>query len=61
MEPTEMRQIEVFGAGCPVLKIRINWKAKSPASHANSSLDMHDAKIASGAKSLDVKSVPAVG
>jgi glutaredoxin len=55
------RKIEVFSAGCPACEdtIALVNQIACPACEV-SVLDMHDAKIAQRAKSLGIRSVPAV-
>jgi glutaredoxin 3 len=55
------RQIEIFSAGCPVCEetIQLINRAACPSCNVII-LDMRDPHIASRAKSLGVRSVPAV-
>ena len=55
------RKIEVFSAGCPACKdtIALVQRVACPSCEV-SVLDMHDPKVASRAKGLGVRSVPAV-
>ncbi len=55
------RKIEVFGAGCPACKDVIDMvnRAACPSCEV-SILDMSDPNVASRARSLGVRSVPAV-
>jgi glutaredoxin 3 len=55
------RKIEVFSAGCPACDDVIDLinKVACPSCEITV-LDMHDAKVAARAKSLGVRSVPAV-
>jgi glutaredoxin len=55
------RKIEIFSAGCPVCQEAIGTiKNNACASCAVIILDMNDPGVSSRAKSLGVKSVPAV-
>ena len=58
---TTKRQIEVFSAGCPVCAsaIKMVEDIACPACDVTV-LDMNDANVASRAKSLGIRSVPAV-
>lgn len=55
------RKIEVFSAGCPACDDVIDLinKVACPSCEI-AVLDMHDAKVAARAKSLGVRSIPAV-
>jgi len=55
------RQIEVFGAGCPACEetIKLVKRVVCPSCEVTV-LDMNDPKVASRAKSLDIRSVPSV-
>lgn len=55
------RKIEVFSAGCPACEetIQLVHRMACPACEI-SVLDMHDAAVASRAKDLGIRSVPAV-
>jgi glutaredoxin 3 len=55
------RQIEVFSAGCPICEesIQLINRVACPSCDVTI-LDMRDPQVASRAKSLDVRSVPAV-
>lgn len=55
------RQIEVFSAGCPACEdtIELVQRAACPSCQV-SVLDMRDAAVASRARSLGIRSVPAV-
>ena len=55
------RKIEIFSAGCPVCEETINFvKNSSCPSCEVTILDMNDVKVAGRAKSLGIRSVPAV-
>jgi glutaredoxin 3 len=55
------RQIEIFSAGCPICEQTIQLINRVACPSCNVSiLDMRDPQVASRAKSLDVRSVPAV-
>jgi glutaredoxin len=56
-----IRKVEVFSAGCPACDDVIDLinQAACPSCEI-SVLDMHDSKVAARAKSLGVRSVPAV-
>jgi hypothetical protein len=55
------RQIEVFSAGCSACKETIDMIRRVACPSCEVTVhDMHDAKIASRAKSLGIRSVPAV-
>ncbi len=58
---TTKRQIEVFGAGCPACEetIRLVESVACPSCEV-AVLDMNDPRVASRAKSLGIRSVPAV-
>ncbi len=58
---TTKRQIEVFGAGCPACEetIRLVESVACPSCEV-AFLDMNDPSVASRAKSLGIRSVPAV-
>jgi len=58
---TTKRQIEVFSAGCPACEDAITMvqDLACPACEVTV-LDMNDAKVASRAKSLSIRSAPAV-
>ena len=55
------RKIEVFSAGCPACKdtVALVQSVACPSCEV-SVLDMNDSKVASRAKSLSIRSVPAV-
>ena len=55
------RQIEIFSAGCPACEetIQLVNRAACPSCHVTI-LDMRDPQVASRAKSLGIRSVPAV-
>ena len=55
------RQIEIYSAGCPACEETIQQvnRAACPSCEV-SILDMHDPQVASRAKSLGIRSVPAV-
>ena len=55
------RKIEVFSAGCPVCQetVALVNKVACPSCEV-SVLDMNDPKVSSRAKSLGIRSVPAV-
>jgi glutaredoxin 3 len=55
------REIEIFSAGCPACEesIQLVNRAACPACNV-SILDMRDPQVASRAKSLGIRSVPAV-
>lgn len=55
------RKIEVFSAGCPACKdtVALVQSVACPSCEV-SVLDMNDSKVASRAKGLGIKSVPAV-
>jgi glutaredoxin 3 len=55
------RQIEVFSAGCPICRetIQLINRVARPSCNVTI-LDMRDPQVASRAKSLGVRSVPAV-
>ncbi|MEW6351072.1 MAG: thioredoxin family protein [Thermodesulfobacteriota bacterium] len=58
--PTK-RSIEVFSAGCPVCREAVELiQRESCASCEVTVLDMNDAKVAERAKTLGIRSVPAV-
>ena len=58
---TDKRNIEVFSAGCPVCQETIEQiKGAMCASCEVTVLDMNDPNVASRAKSLGIRSVPAV-
>lgn len=58
---TAKRKIEVFSAGCPACKETIDLVNKVACSSCEVSvLDMHKADVAKRAKSLGIRSVPAV-
>jgi len=55
------RNIEIFGAGCPICEDLIaQIRDEACPSCSITVHDMHDAKVARRARSLGVKSVPAV-
>jgi glutaredoxin 3 len=55
------RQIEIFSAGCPACEETIQLVNRAACPSCNVSiLDMRDPQVASRAKSLGVRSVPAV-
>jgi glutaredoxin 3 len=55
------RKIEIFSAGCPVCQETIEMVQNMACSDCEVSiLDMNDSAVAGRAKSLGVKSVPAV-
>ena len=55
------RKIEIFGAGCPVCQETIKMVQNMACSDCEVSiLDMNDPGVASRAKGLGVRSVPAV-
>ena len=55
------RSIEVFSAGCPVCSETIDMIKNSACPSCEVTvLDMNDSAVASRAKSLGVKSIPAV-
>ncbi len=58
---TTRRKIEVFSAGCPVCEqtVEIVNRAACPSCEVTV-LDMKDPNVASRAKSLGIRSVPAV-
>ena len=58
---TAKRKIEVFSAGCSVCEetVKMVQRVACPSCDV-SILDMHDAKVAQRAKSLGIRSVPAV-
>jgi glutaredoxin len=55
------RKIEVFSAGCAACEetVKMVQRVACPSCDV-SILDMHDAKVAARAKSLGIRSVPAV-
>jgi glutaredoxin 3 len=55
------RRIEIFSAGCPACEetIQLVNRAACPSCEV-SILDMHDPQVASRAKSIGIRSVPAV-
>jgi glutaredoxin 3 len=58
---SDKRQIEIFSAGCPVCQETIDLVNRIACPSCEISvLDMNDAKIAQRAKTLGVRSVPAV-
>ncbi len=58
---TDKRKIEVFSAGCPVCEDTINLVNKTACpSCVVSILDMKNPEVAERAKSLGIRSVPAV-
>lgn len=58
---SKKRQIEIFSAGCPVCKDTIDLVNRMACPSCEISvLDMNDAKVASRAAQLGVKSVPAI-
>jgi glutaredoxin len=61
MSMTTKRKIEVFSAGCPACKETIDLvqRVACPSCEVTV-LDMHDAQVASRAKGLGIRSVPAV-
>jgi glutaredoxin 3 len=55
------RQIEIFSAGCPICEQTIELINRVACPSCNVTiLDMRDPQVASRAKSLDVRAVPAV-
>ena len=58
---TTKRKVEVFSAGCPVCNeaVQLVQTVACPSCEV-SVLDMNDPKVASRAKNLGVRSVPAV-
>jgi glutaredoxin 3 len=55
------RQIEIFSAGCPACEETIQLVNRAACPSCNVSiLDIRDPQVASRAKSLGVRSVPAV-
>jgi glutaredoxin 3 len=55
------RQIEIFSAGCPACEETIQLVNRAACPSCNVTiLDMRDPQVASRAKSLGVRSVPAV-
>jgi glutaredoxin 3 len=55
------RKVEIFSAGCPACKETIELvKQLSCPSCEVTVLDMNDSRVASRAKSLGIRSVPAV-
>jgi glutaredoxin len=55
------RQIEIFSAGCPACEETIQLVNHTACPSCNVSiLDMRDPQVASRAKSLGIRSVPAV-
>ena len=55
------RKVEVFSAGCPACKEAVDTvKAAACPSCDVIVLDMHDSEVAKRAKTLGVRSVPAV-
>jgi glutaredoxin len=61
MNMATKRKIEVFSAGCPACKdaVALVQSVACPSCEV-SVLDMHDPKVAGRAKSLGIRSVPAV-
>ena len=58
---TKKRKIEIFTAGCPACKETIDLVNKTACPSCEVSiLDMKDAAVARRAKSLGIRSVPAV-
>ena len=58
---TTKRQIEVFSAGCPACQDAITMVQDIACPSCDVTvLDMNDANVASRAKSLGIRSVPAV-
>jgi glutaredoxin len=58
---TTKRQIEVFSAGCPACQETITMVQDITCPSCEVTvLDMNDGKVASRAKSLGIRSVPAV-
>lgn len=58
---TTKRQIEVFGAGCPVCEETIRLVRSVACSSCEVAvLDINDPSVASRAKSLGIRSVPSV-
>jgi glutaredoxin 3 len=58
---TAKRKIEIFSAGCPACEETIKLVQQIACESCEITvLDMHDAKVAARARSLGVKSVPAV-
>ena len=57
----EKRRVEIFSAGCPACKdaVQLVQELACPACEVDV-LDMGDASVASRAKSLGIRSVPAV-
>jgi glutaredoxin 3 len=61
MKMATKRKIEVFSAGCPACDETVSMvKRVACPSCEVTVLDMHDANVASRAKSLGIRSVPAV-
>ena len=58
---TEKRKVEIFSAGCPACdeSVKLVESIACPSCEVTV-LDMNDARVASRAKSLGVRSVPAV-
>jgi glutaredoxin len=55
------RQIEIFSAGCPACEETIELVNRAACPSCNVTiLDMRDPQVASRAKSLGIRSVPAV-
>ncbi len=55
------RKIEVFSAGCPVCEQTVELVKRIACDSCDVTvLDLHDAEVASRAKKLNIKSVPAV-
>jgi hypothetical protein len=55
------RKIEIFSAGCPICREVVDWVNRTACPSCEVSvLDMSDLGVASRARSLGVRSVPAV-
>ena len=55
------RKIEVFTAGCPVCEQTVELLKRIACDSCDVTvLDLHDAEVASQAKKLSIKSVPAI-
>ena len=58
---TTKRKIEVFSASCPVCEQTVELVKRIACDSCDVTvLDLHDAEVASKAKKLSIKSVPAV-
>jgi len=58
---SKTRKIEVFSAGCPVCREAVEQVKRLACSSCEVTvLDMSDAGVAERARSLDIRSVPAV-